>query len=398
MGKVYSKIFERLGLETVVVESDGGYIGGDYCHEFVVVSDAGESRFLKTEDGTYAAHEDVAVFKHEPVNSDEEELDMKVIEQPQWVQTMDDNVKHYGKDKRHFLKNVVYRTAKDDLVIAVIRGDLEVNKTKLENLLQLAVPLEAASAEDLQAIGTKTGYVHSWGHKFLKETDRKIIYVADESLKTVKNFIGGQKTETEDTINVNYGRDFKHDTEGDIAMAQAGFKTEDGKELLEDKGIEVGNIFQLGYHYTNKMKNATFIDSDGKGKPYYMGCYGIGVGRTMATIVERFHDEKGIIWPKNVAPFKVHLVTIFKNKEDESYLKAEKLYEELLEKGVEVLFDDRKESPGKKFGDADLIGLPIRVVVSSRSLENGGAEYKLRTSDESKVMKFEDVISEVCAY
>ncbi len=393
MWETYTKIFKRMGLETVVVDADNGYIGGEYCHEFIVRSDVGESRFLVSEDGKYAAHEDVAKFKLEDVNPDEDVKPFEIVDQPEWVQTMDDNIKHYGKDKRHFLKNVVYKTRTGDLVIATIRGDLEVNQMKLEQALHLVGQLESATDEDLKAIGTKPGWVHSWGHEFLKGKN-KVIYVADESLKTVKNFIGGQKEKTTDSINVNYGRDFKHEIEADIAMAQAGFKTEDGQLLSEDKGVEVGNIFQLGYHYSKLMKDSVFIDSDGKSKPYYMGCYGIGIGRTLATIVEMFNDEKGMVWPKAVAPYHVHLIALGK-KEEDSWTEAEKIYSDLVEAGVEVLFDDRDESAGKKFADADLIGIPLRLVVSKRSLENGGVEWKMRSETEGQAVAIKDLMKKI---
>ncbi|MEK9179645.1 MAG: proline--tRNA ligase, partial [Patescibacteria group bacterium] len=272
MWKTYQTIFERIGLTTIPVEADNGYIGGEYCHEFDVLCDIGESRFLTTGDGSYAAHEDVAKFGRGLVNKDEKERPMKIVEQPTWVKTMEDNLKHYKLPKSHFLKNVVYKNRTNkEIVIAVIRGDLDVNKTKLEHALSAVGQLEDAKVSDLTSIGTKPGYVHSWGHK-------KAHYIGDISLTTVKNFIGGQKEDKTDSIDVNYGRDFTCEKLADIAMAQDGYIAENGKPLIEKKGIEVGNIFQLGYHYTNLMKNAVFTDKDGIEKKYYMGCYGIGIG------------------------------------------------------------------------------------------------------------------------
>jgi len=393
MAQVYTKIFQRLGLETLMVEADNGYIGGEYCHEFQVEHPMGEGRFFVSEDGEYIAHEDVAKFRLEPVNPDETEKEFAIIDQPTWVKTMEDNTKHYGKDARFFLKNVVYKNRQGDIIIVTIRGDLEVNKTKLEQVLNLVGQLEEASDDDLKAIGTKPGYVHAWGHQFVKprkckdeSRNCKVIYVADLSLKTVKNFIGGQKEETTDSINVNYGRDFKHEIEADVAMAQAGFLAPDGKsKLIEKRGIEVGNIFQLGYHYSKKMKNATFIDRDGKAKPYYMGCYGIGLGRTMATIVEIHHDDKGIIWPKSVAPFQVHLVSLAGGEEQ-----AEKIYHQLKKANIEVLYDDRAESAGVKLADADLIGCPIRLVTSKRNGDQ--VEIKGRTETEGRLVSLDKVM------
>jgi prolyl-tRNA synthetase len=388
MGETYIKIFKRLGLNAVAVEADNGYIGGDYCHEFVEESEVGESVYFVSEDGNYVAHEDVAKFKRDEINLDEEEKEFKIIEQPEWVKTMEDDMKHYNLPASRFLKNVVYKNrVTEEIVIATIRGDLEVNKTKLEQVLNAVGALEDASEEDLEKIGTKSGYVHSWGHKGVK-------YVGDISLKTVKNFIGGQKEEKTDSINVNYGRDFEHEITADIAMAKDGFLTEDGSQkLFKKKGVEVGNIFQLGKHYSSKM-NAKFMDSDGKEKFYYMGCYGIGVGRNMATIVEKHHDDKGIIWPEAVAPYKVHLIQL--KIKDEGLKIVEDLYSKLLDSGVEVLFDDREGvMAGEKFADADLIGCPFRVVVSEKTLKENKVEVKKRDSDEVEMLGVEDLIKQL---
>jgi prolyl-tRNA synthetase len=389
MAKTYTKIFDRLGLETLKVAADNGYIGGEYCHEYQTESEVGEGRFFVSEDGSYVAHEDIAEFKLEPVNPDEKLEEFKIIDQPEWVQTMDDNIKHYKKDKRYFLKNVVYKTDQGQIIIASIRGDLDVNTIKLQHLLNKSgltvYSLENAVDEDLIKLGTKTGYVHSWGHK-------GAIYVADDSLKTVVNFIGGQKKATTDSFNVNYGRDFKHEIEGDVAMAQDGFLTKDGQsKLVEKRGIEVGNIFQLGLHYTKLMSDATFTDQDGQQQPYYMGCYGIGVGRSMAAVIEKHHDDRGIIWPKAIAPFQVQLISL-----DGAEKQAQEVYKQLLAANIEVLWDDRNESAGVKFADADLIGNPVRLVVSTRTKEQ--VEWKKRTSKETELLELAAVIKKLTAH
>lgn len=396
MWDVYVGLFKEMGLTALVVAADNGYIGGEYCHELIVESEAGESKFLTDEFG-YVAHEDVAVFEHDNVNPEEEIKNMEVVDQPEWVKTMEDNEKHYGKDKRHFLKNVVYRNFQGDIIIATIRGDLEVNALKLGHALHELGELDEASPEDLEAIGTKTGFVHSWGHQFIKprkakteDRDCKVIYVADLSLNTVHNFIGGQKEDKTDTVNVNYGRDFKQEIEADIALAKEGYRSKNGGTLVLKKGIEVGNIFQLGYHYSSKMKGATFIDKDGKEKPYYMGCYGIGIARTLATIVEKCNDAKGMIWPESVAPFKVHLVGLDLD-DKEVYKKAEDLYKRLDAGGVEVLFDDRDGiSAGEKFADADLIGIPYRLVISKKTQEK--FEIKKRSDKETNFYTLDEII------
>ena len=389
MWDTYKKIFKRLGFETYVVAADNGYIGGDYCHEFVVESEVGESKFLVAEKGKYCLHEDVAEFKREEINLDEEEKEFEIVTQPKWVLTMEDNLKHYKLPKSRFLKNVVYKNrVTGEIIIAVMRGDLEVNQIKLENVTNSVGQLEEATEEDLKKLGTKPGYVHCWGHK--------ATYIGDLSLKTVKNFIGGQKEDETDSGNVNYGRDFTCDKLADIALAKDGYLTKDGKhKLKEKKGIEVANIFQLGHHYTKLMKGAVFTDKDGKEKPYYMGCYGIGIGRTMATIVEKNCDEKGIIWPKEVAPYLVHLIEL-KSKDKEVKKAAEKLYKELQEKNIEVLYDDRDgNTPGEKFADSDLFGIPYRIVISERNCKEDLYEFKERGKDKSEKMKLTDLFKKI---
>lgn len=389
MADAYFRIFKCLGLETKMVLADNGYIGGEYCHEFVMDSDVGESKYLESEDCLYSAHEDVAKFKREEINPKEKEKKFKIIKQPEWVQTMNDFKKHYKLPKSRFLKNVVYRNiTSGEIVIGVIRGDLEVNRTKLEHVVDAVGQLEDATDEDLSKLGTKHGYVHSWGHKGVR-------YIGDLSLKTVKNFIGGQKEKTTDSFNVNYERDFKCKKLADIALAKAGYLTEDSKQkLVEKKGIEVGNIFQLGYHYSKKMKGAVFTDKDGKEKPYYMGCYGIGIGRNVATIVEKYHDDKGITWPISVAPYQVHLISL---DDDKTIItKAKDLYNLLEDNNIEVLWDERTDvSAGVKFADADLIGIPIRIIVSKKSLSRDGAEIKLRSEQTATVVELNKILDVV---
>ncbi len=397
MRDTYTAIYDELGLKTDVVAADNGYIGGEYCHEFIVESPIGESRYFIDESSGYAAHEDVAEFTLEMVNPKEAVRPMEIKEQPEWVQKLDEFEKFYKKDKRLFLKNVVYVNQEGDIIIIAIRGDLEVNKTKVEQKLKMVGQLEDATPEDLAAIGTKTGYVHCWGHAFIKsrkaktaKRDAQVIYVADESLKTVHNFIGGQKETATDSVNVNYVRDFQHEIELDVAMAQPGMKSRDGGKLIEKRGIEVGNIFQLGYHYSNFMEGAEYTDEQGQRQKYYMGCYGFGIGRTMAAIVEKYHDGRGIIWPENIAPARVYLVSVGVDKE--VIQAADRLYESLQKAGVVTMYDDRDLRPGEKFGDADLIGIPYRVVVSSKTLAQSGFELKKRSEEATEIVSHEELI------
>lgn len=382
MGKVYTRIFERMGLKTSVVESDNGYIGGEYCHEYVVENEIGESKFLVTEDGKYAAHEEVAKFKRDEKNLDEKELLMKVQDAPRGA-TINDGVKLYNQPAWRQIKTLVYK-ANGEFVIAVIRGDLDINEIKLGHILN-CVNLEMATEEEIKKLGSCIGFVSPLKLKLKK--------VGDISLKTVKNFYTGADVFQKDTLNVNYCRDFMVDILADIALAKDGYIAEDEKNVLhEKKGIEVGNIFQLGEHYSSRM-NARFTDKDGKEKFYYMGCYGIGVGRTLAAIVEMFNDEKGIIWPASVAPYQAHLLKL--GNSEEVGKKAEELYTELTSKNVEILFDDRDVSAGMKFADSDLIGIPLRIVISEKTLAKDGVEVKHRGSGEVEIVEFEKIVKEI---
>ncbi|MBU0576948.1 proline--tRNA ligase [Patescibacteria group bacterium] len=380
MWNTYSAIFSRVGLDTVPIESDNGYIGGDYCHEFVVESEVGESRYLMTEDKSYAAHEEVAEFKLEDMNSDEKQLPLEVKDAPRGP-TIKDGVKLYDQPAWRQIKTIVYVADEDEKILASLRGDLDINEVKLKHVLKCD-QLRPATEEEIKKLGSIVGFVSP-----LKLKIRKI---GDPSLKTVVNFYTGADEHQKDTLNVNYERDFTVDILADIALPPEGCKTKDGKKLIEGRGIEVGNIFQLGTHYSSKMSGAMFTDQDGKEKPFYMGCYGIGVGRTMATVVEVHSDENGIIWPKSITPYQVHLISI-KGAEKE----ADDLYEKLQEAGISVLYDDRDERPGSKFKDADLIGIPLRIVISTRTLEGKNVEWKERNLAESKNVKIDNLVDNI---
>lgn len=387
MWETYLKIFRRLGLDPLVVEADNGYIGGEYCHEFQVESPIGEGRFFVSEDGQYTAHEDVAKFKVDNKNLSEE---LKPIEEVDADRgnTMEDGVELHGLPLWQQLKDVMFTDTEGKLYLAIIRGDFDVNKTKLEHVLNKVGQLESATEEQIREIGSEPGFISPVG------LESKVTIVADLSVRSVHNFYGGANKKNRDLLNMNIDRDFKPHLEGDIALAQEGFEAIDGHGTLHEKrGIEVGNIFQLGYHYTNLMSNAKYIDSNGEEQKYYMGCYGIGIGRTLATIVEKFNDEKGIVWPEEIAPYKVHLVGL--NMEDSNIKqKAEGCYQALTKLGVEVLFDDRVDvAAGEKFNDADLIGNTYRVVVSKRTGE--GVEIKRRDSNESRNISIEELVKEL---
>lgn len=393
MAKVYTRIFEQVGLKTEMVLADNGYIGGEYCHEFQAEHPEGEGRYFVSEDGSYTAHEDVAEFLRTDMNIDEETREYQTVTANRG-ETMEDGVALHGMPLWQQIKDVVMvDDTTNILYLAIIRGDLEVNETKLQHLAG-ANQLRMASPEEVRAIGSEPGFISPVGIQDLflqtkansKHSFESLVVIADSSMRTVKNWYGGANQKNLDALNINIDRDFSFNLEGDIAMAQAGFLTTNGNsKLIEKRGIEVGNIFQLGYHYSEKMNNATFVDSDGTNRPYYMGCYGIGLGRTMAAVVETHHDDRGIIWPEQIAPYKVHLVSLPGGEE-----KAQEVYTTLVQHNIEVLWDDRIESAGTKFADADLIGLPIRAVVSKKTGEL--IEIKKRNEKESSVISVDELI------
>lgn len=376
----YERIAQKFGIEVIPVEADSGALGGDFCHEFITPCDFGEDTILTCDCG-YRANRERAEFVREEINLAEPEKPFQIIEQPEWVETMEDNVKNYNLPKSRFLKNVVYKTAKGKMIIAVVRGDLEVNEAKLTKAAGEG-ELTPATDEDLLKMGTRPGWVHCWGHSAK--------YIGDLSLKTVKNFIGGQKEKNTDSINVNYGREFTCEVLADIAETKEGFtcgKCKKGK-LQETRGIEFGHVFKYDDFYSKAM-GATFVDKDGLEKFLQMGAYGIGVERAMAIIVEAHHDELGIIWPRSVAPYAVHLINLKKDSQA-----ADNLEKELIKKGIEVLYDDRENvSAGVKFADADLVGIPVRLVVSDKAGEK--IEYKERDKKETELVTIETLFSKL---
>lgn len=382
--KTYATIFQLLGLETHIVESDNGYIGGDYCHEFIVDSQIGESDYFITEDGTYAAHIDVALCDKKPMNTDDSFKELKEIDAKRG-KTVQDGADFHTLPLWQQLKNVVYVDDQGRYILTLIRGDYDINENKLKHAVK-ALALHTASDDEIRNfLNSEPGFLSPVGIKERRKNGVNVVIVADDSLRHIHNMYGGANVKYRDLLNINIDRDYQPDIVTDIMLVKNS-DTYKNKRLMKKRGIEVGNIFQLGYYYSDKMNGSVFINEQGKTQKYYMGCYGIGIGRTMAAIVEKHHDKNGIIWPKNIAPFQVHLLNFSKDPKH-----AEIVYEKLKENGTDVLFDDRTDtSPGEKMNDADLIGIPIRLIVSERTRDK--IEYKPRNEKESKLFTIEEIV------
>lgn len=381
----YKRIYERCGLDFVVVEADSGAIGGKESHEFMVLAESGEDIILSCSKCDYAAN----VEKAESVKPEGKTGEMLQIEQvatPGRV-TIEEVANFLNVPEIQTLKAVFY-AADGVMVFVAIRGDIEVNEVKLKNALGCH-ELRLATEDEVSNAGLVAGSASPLGLSGIKR-------IGDPSIALGANLVaGGNKPDTH-LRNVNYPRDFAIDLMVDIATARAG----EGcpicsAPLIAKKGIEVGHVFKLGSFFTERM-GATFLDRDGVAYPILMGCYGIGIGRLLAAAIEQNHDEKGIIWPIPIAPYQVHLCPLSSDNQ-EVVTKVENLYAELTREGLEVIFDDREESPGVKLNDADLLGMPLRVVLSPRSLKSGSVELKMRCKKEAVLVPLDGASREITA-
>ena len=378
MHKVYLNIFHRLGIDVVSVESDPGIIGGIEAHEFMLLANAGEDRVIFCSGCDYRANADVALIQKPQIDNGEPEP-IEEIQTPN-QKTIEDVANYLGIQKGQTLKAVFYSTD-ESLIFAAIRGDLEVNETKLKKAVG-ASHLWFSSDEELQRYGLVAGYASPIDVK-------GVTVVVDDSVASTTNLVAGANKPGYHLKNMNYPRDFKADIVADISLARDGMTCAHcGGTLTEKRGIEVGNIFKLGTRYSDAM-NATYLSQKGRPQPLFMGCYGIGIGRLLASIVEANHDEDGIIWPPAVAPYQIHLMHI--GKGDEVRQRAESLYVDLRGKGYEVLYDDRQESPGVKFKEADLLGMPLRLTISQRTLATDSVEVKRRSEREKNLVKLDEL-------
>jgi prolyl-tRNA synthetase len=383
MLQAYKNIYARCGLPSLLVEADSGAIGGKDSHEFMVITEGGEDEIIYCNSCQYAANVEKAESKKSKIEPGKP-LPREEVATP-GASTIEQVAKFLKVPKSHTLKAVFY-IADGKLVFVVIRGDIEVNEVKLKNALGCFELRLATEAEAIQA-GIVAGAASPIGIKGMK-------IIADDSITLGTNFVAGANKPETHFRNVNYPRDFKADLVVDIAQARAGEECPRcGGKLLSTRGIEVGHVFKLGTFLSEKL-GALFIDQSGVSHPIIMGCYGVGLDRLLAAAIEQNHDDKGIIWPMPIAPYHIYLCPLYLENQKVAAA-AEKVYAELEAEGLEVLFDDRRESPGVKFNDADLLGIPIRVTISPRTLEKNSAEIKKRSEKEAELVPLDRIVAKL---
>ena len=379
MLQAYQNIYARCGLPALLVEADSGAIGGKDSHEFMVITESGEDEIINCPNCQYTANTDKAQSIKSKIEG-QEPLPLEEVATP-GAATIEQVSNFLKVHQNHTLKAVFY-VADGKLVFVVIRGDIEVNEVKLKNVLHCSELRLASEAEVIDA-GIVAGSASPIGISGIK-------VVADDSITSGANFIAGANKPDTHFRNVNYPRDFKVNLLADIARARAGEGCPKcGDKLSSTRGIEVGHIFKLGTFISQKL-GAFFIDSNGISRPIVMGSYGIGLGRLLAAAIEQNHDDKGIIWPLAIAPYPIYLCPLYMESPQVATT-AENLYADLESLGLQVLYDDRKESPGVKFNDADLLGIPIRVIISPRTMETNSIEVKKRSEKESELVPIERI-------
>jgi prolyl-tRNA synthetase len=391
MHLAYERIFQRCGLDFVSVAADTGMMGGTEAHEFMALSPYGEDTLVLCDGGGsaascgYSANQQVATFR-KPEPETAEMLPMEPVPTPNTA-TIADLAKLLQIPESRTAK-AVFRYSADEqkLIFAVVRGDMEVSDTKLSNAAK-AGALRPATPEEIAAAGAVAGYASPVGI-------RNALVIVDDAIPNSRNLVAGANREGEHLRNVNYGRDYTAQTIADIAEASEGAScSKCGAPLRLTRGIEVGNIFKLGTKYSDSM-GVTFLDAEGQQRPVVMGCYGIGVGRLMAAVIEQSHDEKGILWPISLAPYPVHVVALT-IENDEVREAAEALVRDLAAAGIPAIYDDRADSAGVKFNDADLMGMPLRLTVSPRGLKEDAIELKLRRDASPERISRETVVAVV---
>lgn len=390
MHQTYCNIFSRCGLNFRPVDADTGSIGGSGSHEFHVLADSGEDAIAFSTESDYAANiekaEAVAAAGKQPAPS----MEMKLVDTPD-AKTIQELVSQFDQPITQTIKTLVVHAAEDtdsELVALLVRGDHELNEIKAEKLPRVASPLCFASDEEIRnAIGAGPGS--------LGPVNLSIPCIADRSVAMMADFSAGANMEGKHYFGINWQRDVELPELADLRNVQEGDPSPDGKgSLTIARGIEVGHIFQLGQKYSEAL-NANVLNENGKSITMTMGCYGIGVSRVVGAAIEQHHDDKGIIWPASIAPFQVALLPMQMKKSQRLREAAEKLYAELTGAGIEVLFDDREVRPGVMFADCELIGIPHRIVIGDRSLDQGEVEYRARTDTDNSMIPLQDIFSHI---
>ena len=383
MCRAYKNIYARLSLPALMVEADSGAIGGKDSHEFMILTEDGEDEVIHCSKCGYAANAEKAQFMKTRTNA-ESLLPLEEIAPPA-TKAIEEVAGFLGVPSSQTLKAVFYY-ANGEFIFVVIRGDLEVNETKLRNNLKCS-DLRLATEEEVGEAGLVAGFASPVDLKGIK-------VVADDSITLGSNFVVGANKPGYHLRNANFPRDFQVDLTADIALARSGYSCPRcSNELSYIRSIEVGHVFKLGTFISERF-GASFLDNDGKSRPIVMGSYGIGLGRLLAAIVEQSHDDKGIIWPLSVAPYQVYLCPLHLDK-SAVLPTAEKIYQELQKESIEVLFDERDESPGVKFNDADLLGIPLRLTLSPRTLQSQSVEAKWRTEKEAQLLPLDNLAVQV---
>jgi prolyl-tRNA synthetase len=393
--QAYQKIFKHCVLPVVSVNSDTGMMAGKSAHEFMYLTPVGEDTIIVCNQCGYAANRQIAVMK-KVIHDHQPERPLEKVATPN-CKTIEE-LSEFLSIPKEITAKAVFVVATffqnnqtfERFVFVIVRGDMDVNETKLATALG-AISIRPAMESEIKSVGAVPGYASPIGLK-------NVMIVVDDIIPASTNLVSGANIDGYHYKNVNYGRDYQADIVTDIAMVNAGDECQQcGHSLNSSRGVEVGNIFKLGTWISEAM-GCNYLDQDGKAKPIFMGSYGIGIGRLLACIVEEHHDEHGIVWPISVSPFQVHLVSLpWKTPAStiENTFDAERLYQKLLDAHIEVLFDDREESPGVKFNDADLIGNPIRLTISERSIKNGGIEFKRRDKPEKIILPYESAIATI---
>lgn len=386
MFAAYERIFERCELNVIAVESDIGLMGGVSAHEFMYLSPKGEDSLILCDSCGYKANRQVAVFQKESFT--ETPLDIEEIATP-GIDTIETLASYLAIPKAKTAKAVFFVDETPEtkrLIVAMVRGDRDVNETKLAQSIQ-ACKLRPAYPEEIRAIGAEPGYASPIGIQ-----RHGVVVAIDEAVAYTPNLVAGSNKTGYHFLNINHGRDYLADSVADIASAKQGDKCKHcASDLREARAIEVANIFNLGVAYSEAF-GAKFLTAEAKKLPLYMGSYGIGLGRLMAVLVEAHHDDLGILWPKDIAPFKVSIIAIKDKQNSEPMQIAMQIYSDLCKAGIEVLFDDRDENPGVKFKDADLLGIPLQIIVAKRNLDKGIVECKDRKTGEKGELKLAELL------